>query len=50
MLLQGLVVDNNVIKINNNKVIKERRSLFITVQNVISASARPKGKTKNSNP
>ena len=38
ILLQGLTVDDNAIKGNNNKTIKERsQQLFMRMQNVASA-------------
>jgi len=49
MLLQGLAIGENIIKINNNKVVKEQtKYLVISVQNVPGVLVMLKGMARNS--
>ena len=49
MLLHGLAIDDNAIKIYDSDAIKEGAStLLVRVQNVADALVRPKGMTRNS--
>jgi len=47
MLLQDLAIDDNVIKIDNNKIIEERSKYLVQEgAKLVSAFVRPKGMTR----
>jgi len=49
MLLQGLTIDDNVIKINNNKAVRVRSKYLVHErENVTGELVRPKSITRNS--